>query len=239
MADKYPNITLFAYVANNPINAIDPDGKDYILVIDHNARTVTVRATYYTQSGDAISYNSAQQATQFWNGQSGNYTYTVGKGNGALVYAVNFHLQVQQVDNPISEANKDRSEFIDNAEKLTPDKSSNFYQVLPEDSQKFVNNEEGVSTNGVTTGGNVVSVKNSRASSDTGPHEAGHTLGLGHFSSGVLTSASNDPNRTNNINKGYVNGIINNAFKPKNGRAIGQISETGNSPDKYRAGKVR
>jgi hypothetical protein len=29
MADKYPSISPYAYVANNPINRIDPDGKDW------------------------------------------------------------------------------------------------------------------------------------------------------------------------------------------------------------------
>ena len=33
LAEKYPSIAPYAYVANNSINAIDPDGRDIILVI--------------------------------------------------------------------------------------------------------------------------------------------------------------------------------------------------------------
>ena len=201
LAGKYPSISPYAYVANNPIMNIDPDGQDYILIINHDTHTVTVQATYYTQSANTTSYNSAIQATQFWNNQSGNYTYKVGKGDNTINYNVNFDLQVKQVDNPFAEANKDRAEFVEDAKKLTPNQSSNVYQLLPDGDSKFANNNEGINTNGVTSGGNLVSVKNSRANTDTGTHEAGHTLGLGHFAYGVLTSASNDPNRANDINK--------------------------------------
>jgi len=33
LAEKYPNINPYVYVGNNPINAIDPDGRDIIFVI--------------------------------------------------------------------------------------------------------------------------------------------------------------------------------------------------------------
>ena len=32
LAEKYPNISPYTYVANNPINAIDPDGKLIIFI---------------------------------------------------------------------------------------------------------------------------------------------------------------------------------------------------------------
>jgi len=224
---------------NNPINAIDPDGRDYILLINHENRTITIKATYYTQNENVVSYNSALQATQFWNNKSGIYSYYVGKANKKIQYTVDFDLIVKQVDNPMVEANKDRAEFIDISEKLTPDQSSNVYQVLPDEDSRFAHNQEGVNTNGVTIGGNVISLKNSRANSDTGSHEVGHTLGLMHFSSGVLTPASNDPKRTNKINEKYIKGIIDNVFIPEKEKAKGRISELGNTPNNFKKGKVK
>ena len=32
LSDKYPNLTPYAYCANNPVNAIDPDGRDAIYI---------------------------------------------------------------------------------------------------------------------------------------------------------------------------------------------------------------
>ncbi|GEM55874.1 hypothetical protein B0A58_04355 [Flavobacterium branchiophilum NBRC 15030 = ATCC 35035] len=40
MAEKYPNISPYVYVANNPINAIDPDGRD-IIILSHGPRGKT------------------------------------------------------------------------------------------------------------------------------------------------------------------------------------------------------
>ncbi|MFV0530908.1 MAG: RHS repeat-associated core domain-containing protein [Flavobacteriales bacterium] len=33
LAEKYPNISPYAYVVNNPVNYIDSDGRDVIIVI--------------------------------------------------------------------------------------------------------------------------------------------------------------------------------------------------------------
>ncbi|WP_146917284.1 RHS repeat domain-containing protein, partial [Flavobacterium columnare] len=38
LAEKYPNISPYAYVANNPVNAIDPDGRDIIFVVNKDGK---------------------------------------------------------------------------------------------------------------------------------------------------------------------------------------------------------
>jgi uncharacterized protein RhaS with RHS repeats len=38
LAGKYPGISPYAYVANNPINAIDPDGREIIIITGRDSK---------------------------------------------------------------------------------------------------------------------------------------------------------------------------------------------------------
>ena len=87
MAEKYYGISPYAYCGNSPVLFVDYDGRDYGLHFDHDNKTVTIKATYYASTNDL---SSAQQSADFWNNQSGNYTYTIGKGDAATTYTVNF-----------------------------------------------------------------------------------------------------------------------------------------------------
>jgi len=180
---KYPWQSPYSALGNNPILHQEIDGKDYAVFVDHKTKTVIVKATYYTAKGNTDDYNSAVKATQFWNEQSGKYQYKVGKGKEAVYYDVNFQLDVQQVDNPTAEAQKDRASFIADTEKLTPDQSSNTYEVVPDA-------DLDATTNGTTTGGAVVKVKESRKETSTGAHEDGHTLGFGHMINSIMSAAN-------------------------------------------------
>ena len=47
MADKYPSISPYAYCVWNPIQLIDPNGRDVEIVKDIESKTVTIRANFY------------------------------------------------------------------------------------------------------------------------------------------------------------------------------------------------
>ncbi|MGM0635275.1 MAG: hypothetical protein ACQESK_04370 [Bacteroidota bacterium] len=47
MAEKYPSISSYAYVANNPINAIDPDGREIIIIGEKGKRTTYKQGMEY------------------------------------------------------------------------------------------------------------------------------------------------------------------------------------------------
>ncbi|HYX06928.1 MAG TPA: hypothetical protein VE912_09375 [Bacteroidales bacterium] len=62
LAEKFPSISSYAYVANNPLNAIDPDGREIKLILGRDKNgTVTQMVTYRNgnlYSSDGTVYNS-------------------------------------------------------------------------------------------------------------------------------------------------------------------------------------
>lgn len=201
---------------------MDYDGRDYGVHFDHDNQTVTIKATYYASSNDIA---SAQQSAGFWNNQSGNYTYTIGKGDNAATYTVNFELTAIEV--AIDPAGSELGQL--NA-ALSADKTGegNVYNVVS-DSDLSSN------TNGTTSGGNYVRVKDSRKTTDTGAHEVGHTLGMGHTGDGVMTSTSSSSSRTNNTNTSDVKAAIINPVKGK----VNYVSNTDGSGAYAGKGTVR
>jgi RHS repeat-associated protein len=236
---KYPYQSPYAFVGNSPIFNKEIDGNDYGVYVNHDTKTIIIKATYYTTKGDKDSHTSAVAATQFWNNESGKYQYKVGNGDNAVVYDIQFQLDVKEVDNPILEATNDRSNFETGNSKLTTDGSSNTYAVLPDVDKAFINTNPNEVTSGVTIGGAVVKVKDSKKGTETGTHEVGHTLGLKHFLSGLMTPAGNDPARSTSINKFTVEGIFKNLFKPNGEAGKGTLHEEGTKPEKFNKGTVK
>ena len=102
MAEKYYNISPYAYCGNNPVNRIDPDGRDYELSIDSLNNVITITATYYASSN---SYESAVQAAKIINDQSKVYSYEV----DGVSYVVNFNLNVVDTGMEVAELNLAKS----------------------------------------------------------------------------------------------------------------------------------
>jgi RHS repeat-associated protein len=95
-AENYYSLSPYTYCANNPIALVDPDGQDFAIYIDKDKdgnTTVRITVTYYVQKGDADTKKSAEQATKFWNDQSGQFAVNSGDKNNPTQTAINFDLK--------------------------------------------------------------------------------------------------------------------------------------------------
>ena len=76
LCEKYPHLSPYAYCGNDPVNFVDPDGRDYFVIIDEMNKTMTITANYYAMGKDM---NALNHALDFWNRQSYEIDgYTVG-----------------------------------------------------------------------------------------------------------------------------------------------------------------
>ena len=193
LADKYPSISPYAYCAWNPVKLVDPDGRDWVVIFDHENKTVTIEAKYATNSDDAKS--SAEKAVRPWNDLSGKYSLMVGKEK----YAVYFNLSV-----------------IDEDEYNEDDESHNTYSLAP-----HLYSKDGEIDNNIKGQTNIREINILESEKDnfiTSSHEIGHSLGLLHpISNNIKGLMEKDGGRKSNhheITKANIESILRLALHP-------------------------
>jgi RHS repeat-associated protein len=204
MFEKYVGMTPYNYCAGNPVKLVDVDGENYSLNIDNESAIITISATYYTTNQDA---ESAQKAADYWNNQSDKFIYRAKNKKDKSEtkdYTIKFDMKVVSTGDA-NDYNKKRSLIFPkmNADK---GKSSNAYFVRSDD-------DLDADVNGRTIGGSLIEVKESKKNTDTGAHEVGHSLGLDHSFSGLMTPGDNDPDRSQEINTSDIIRIIEGPLK--------------------------
>jgi len=80
MSDKYPSLSPYTYCADNPVKLVDPNGEDYVVVVEGN--TITIKAMYFvtidTQKGvDEAIRNFKEQAPYLSYTSQDGKTYSV------------------------------------------------------------------------------------------------------------------------------------------------------------------
>ena len=186
MATDYPGIGPYVFCAGNPVNLVDRDGRR--IRITRHFNKITISANYYAT--DRASYNAAKQGVAFWNRRTDDL-YIDESGHK---YKIQYRLTV-------TEANSiDDSKQHDNTFEI------NDYQV------DILTTKE---ASGVTADKQRIFIKKAYAttkpgttlSSSTAAHEIGHTLGMEHEETGIMSEYQNEK-RSGYVSQENINRMI-------------------------------
>ena len=181
-SENYLAWTPYNYVGNNPIIKIDPDGKDWDIVIDNNNNnTIKVKANFNSTGNTA----AVQQAADNWNAQSGKFSYVVGKKDQAVSYEVNFEISVNS-----------SSEAAQNNVSVVSDNHPMWKERRETDAQ---GNEIIIKPQGKSDGKNFYMKGSSQNDTQKVAHEMGHNLGMNHTGDGLMKKTGGKNLRKRNV----------------------------------------
>ena len=118
---KYPHVSSYAYCMGNPVNRIDPEGKDGVLVFDHENNVIVVKANYYVQTvgrpsiyGNNLGYTPSD--IKYLNNQINGYLNNLNlkvEDGVYCNYSIKFELSFISRGNQIDVANKASEDFYE------------------------------------------------------------------------------------------------------------------------------
>ena len=150
MADKYPSISSYAYCAWNPLKLVDPDGRDFEIIINHKDNTIKICAQFICSNATEEQQAFLQKAVKSWN-LSSFVVSLPGEDGSKEDYTVSF--DINKGNGPT------------NTVSFIPDM---YYDIM------YSNYHE---SGGITDGQNI-SIRASVSNNQLLAHEMGHCLGL-------------------------------------------------------------
>ena len=225
LAHNKPWNSPYSFCGGDPVNYVDQTGNDYNVKFDDENKTVTISAKYFAYESDV---DAAKGAASFWNGQSNKFSFEY---NGTT-YSVVFDLSVEVVSedvflNSLSEhpgiSSNDKVNLRNNVLRnvmnaYTLDKKDQGVNAFLTVDSMTPFEERGISgdNTGATIEGKQILVGTELSYArdfETGMHEIGHTLGLGHSRAGIMTPSFRDWTRSKTTYKSDVKIMLKNAIK--------------------------
>ena len=221
LCEKYYSISPYAYCANNPVNRIDPDGRDGVLVVNNNEKTLTIRAVYYVETGSRVSRNTGESKgystkdithmNEKINGKLNGYNLTVSEGDYSG-YSVLFDLSFKDGGNQQETMNLASNEYYEG------NHIGNTFARWDDTLRRFrtIENPDGTTSTvgGVTEAKTNIVMNNTLDNMMNRIHEIFHTLGFDDFKlsdkgHGIMNYPPQKPDQKD------VNNLVNNDFLPK------------------------
>jgi RHS repeat-associated protein len=183
---KYPSLSPYNFVNNNPIIYVDVDGKDFVITIDQKNKTITISEKYYIEdSKDKASLNAMNIGAEFWNSQSDKFVYLIKNDKGELIsYNVKFDVTTEVI-----QLDENRNFTAEQGNQMDAGSS---VKVLPHEVlQRGESHDEGGSDVRGKGFGRAIQISEKNATDkETISHEFGHNLGLTH-KSGLMYNTLN------------------------------------------------
>ncbi|MFH6988808.1 thrombospondin type 3 repeat-containing protein [Flavobacterium collinsii] len=173
---KYPDLSPYIYVGNNPIHFVDFDGNDFGIIINHKTKQIMIVSTIYTT--DRKAYDQAMKAAEQWNSKSATIdTYNVAFYVIVMKPSTSSFTQTQL-------ASSSRVRLGAAVSDSMKHENSSIYGGINGPNSQNINSGGGSFVGGVTANGKVISMNKETNMGDMGDyedlvvHEIGHLFGL-------------------------------------------------------------
>ncbi len=227
LAEKNNFESPYAYVHNNPLNFIDPNGEDGVRVIDKKNKTITIRAVYFVQTEDRT-YFTTRGKTKTIKGYTVKQIEKMNKNHNKYLnslnqkvsegeykgYSVRYDLEFKEGGTVAQTEEKAKVEMLNGhsiGNSLTRGNSRSYARFATR------NNSDGTTSTlgGVTVGKKGIMMNSSQDNNMNRIHEIFHTFGFTHprgegGTSGIMKYPPEKPNQAdaNQFGKGAFLPII-------------------------------
>jgi RHS repeat-associated protein len=240
-ASRYPFLSPYSMFNNNPILNIDKDGRDFGVYVNHETKTIIIKANIYTVEN---SKDRAATAVNYINAND-RQVYTFKDGDNKTEYQVKFELTLVV-----------KGSEADATIATSDDSEGNLFLVKPNDDKRFKTEAtQGRTYQHKYTYEKETIVGDANAVLNTDAHEIIHTLtaGDGHAtndpSSIMYESTTNKDHGGLDFTKNVTQNILktadigNKSIKLTGTEVYGKPNvgkhETGAKPNKFDSGYVR